>query len=261
MKTGAKKIIAREFLMLIAVLVLGLLVFLFTFPYNLYKKHQATNLEDSIVNTQKLYDSINRSLNKGNWYPPIKDQEVISSSDTGFVMKADNLPKLPKGFTLLQKKLLPLYSFFRLANDPKIPSAQLYENLKADGYGTENIGSEIEFIHKLKSDKKAKQLYSLLIIDGYTIKSLSTEQNFSNAMKIKSEYWDRAYNLEEESRHLIKQFNKLNNQKANLELETLTFKDQVRLGLLAILFSSSILFVFRYIYYAIRWSIKTLKTE
>ena len=71
MKLSTKKIIAQEFLTLIIVLTLGLISFLFTYPYNLYKRHQVENISTEI-SKKKLADSLSISykskLGKQNWY-------------------------------------------------------------------------------------------------------------------------------------------------------------------------------------------------
>lgn len=72
MKLQTKKIFAKEFLILIMVIVVGIVCFLCTYPYNFYRHSQITSLRKSIVEETKLSDSLAHDyeikFQKKNWF-------------------------------------------------------------------------------------------------------------------------------------------------------------------------------------------------
>ncbi|WP_291122944.1 hypothetical protein, partial [Flavobacterium sp. UBA6046] len=59
MNIQTKKIIAREFLILLIVIGLGIIGFLSIYPYNLYRNKQIEDLSNIINRKQKGIDSLN----------------------------------------------------------------------------------------------------------------------------------------------------------------------------------------------------------
>jgi len=72
MKLTTKKIIAREFLILMLVLALGLISFFCTYPYNAFERHQVEKKSTEILEKSKLADSLSFSfkskLDKQEWF-------------------------------------------------------------------------------------------------------------------------------------------------------------------------------------------------
>jgi hypothetical protein len=72
MKLITKKIIAREFLILTLVIVIGLICFLSTFPYNSFIHHQIKNLKNEIDQKRTLSDSLSKpystKIQNQEWY-------------------------------------------------------------------------------------------------------------------------------------------------------------------------------------------------
>ncbi len=59
-----KKIIAREFLVLITTLIIGIIAFLSIYPYNIYHQNQVETINAQILIKKKISDSLSQSYNK-----------------------------------------------------------------------------------------------------------------------------------------------------------------------------------------------------
>lgn len=72
MNNKIKKIIAREFLLLIFALLIGVLTYLCVYPYNAYKRYKIESYSASVVEKTKLSDSLSRVFNakqhKHSWF-------------------------------------------------------------------------------------------------------------------------------------------------------------------------------------------------
>ena len=72
MKLTTKKIIAREFLILTLILTVGIFSFLFTYPYNAYKRYQVQNINTEISKKRDKADTLSLSftnkINQRKWY-------------------------------------------------------------------------------------------------------------------------------------------------------------------------------------------------
>lgn len=72
MKLTTKKLIAREFLIMILVLTIGLISFLCTYPYNAYKRNQVENKSIEISEKSKKVDTLSLSfknkIDLQNWF-------------------------------------------------------------------------------------------------------------------------------------------------------------------------------------------------
>ena len=64
MNKKTKKIIAREFLILFALIVSGLLTFVCIFPYNLYQQKRINEIENIISERKAIADSLNKSVSE-----------------------------------------------------------------------------------------------------------------------------------------------------------------------------------------------------
>ncbi|MBE7440841.1 MAG: hypothetical protein HS119_00090 [Flavobacteriales bacterium] len=89
MKLQTKKIIAREFLVLTITIVIGLIAFALTYPYNLYRHNQVGNLEKTISEKTTLSDSLSKSFEskkeKRNWLGEKCAKEVDVNPDTTYI--------------------------------------------------------------------------------------------------------------------------------------------------------------------------------
>jgi hypothetical protein len=86
MRLQIKKIIAREFLILIVTICIGLLAFSLTYPYNFCRQHQVDNLTNKIITKENLADSLSTSfdtkIKKKKWLNKKLNEEFDLSSDT-----------------------------------------------------------------------------------------------------------------------------------------------------------------------------------
>jgi hypothetical protein len=267
MNLKTQKIIAREFLTLLIVIGLGLFGFLCTYPYNFYKNQEIGNFDKRIGKLQSGLDSIYRVLGY-DWHPPVEDSLVT-----------DTL--LPNGYSLVRKEgeLLPLpppkRNLLKTTNSDtdkygvpiirkKIPAEKIYEGLINSGYNIDNLGGDKDdFIRHVQKTSNSINLYENLIGQGFTISTLGTKVEFLKAIKVIDKYWINRITLNNRTQKIQLEIKKLNNQKKNIEQQILPFANhensQVRFGFLTGILSLILLFGFRYIFYAVRWSIKTLR--
>lgn len=72
MKLQTKKLIAREFLLMTLAFAVGFISFLFIYPYNYYRASQTDNLDKTIVEKNKITDSLayqfKSKSQKKDWY-------------------------------------------------------------------------------------------------------------------------------------------------------------------------------------------------
>lgn len=70
MNQKTKKIIAREFLILLVLIIVTSLIFVGIIPYNLYQENRIEKINNSLIEKEELNDSLNRSVSD-----KIKNQE------------------------------------------------------------------------------------------------------------------------------------------------------------------------------------------
>lgn len=213
MNKKIRKIIAREFLLLLVLIVLGSLIVLSVFPYNAYQRNQVVNLNSEIGLKEKQTNSLHKTVNE-----KIKNQEWF------FVKVSSEFDIANSEYSEL-KTLWPLLQ--RIAENDS--TAYRWNNK------WEN--SLIEF-HKSIGFKNPEELESFIEQNSvYSKDSIDLKKSNEIRIEIKG----------------------LNTRKSDLKRKIFTESDKenMAIGIGIILFG--ILFLSRYLFYAIKWSIKTLK--
>ena len=213
MRKQSKKIIAREFLLLILTVVVSVVVFLFTYICNSYHTNASEKIENKIFSMMASVDSLvfqfNNKTNKQTWFYN-KINEII---DVDEYVSAE---KLWEGQ-------------LELAKIDSIRWPWLDKNFIEEAAFLKKIGFE--------SDSDVRKF---ILVN--TISELDSS-NRSKSVELRNE---------------IKNLEK---SKINHEEHILTFKDQIvvlQYSMCTLLF---IFFIFRYLIYSIKWSIKTLREK
>ncbi len=213
MKLNRKKIIAREFLILISCIVVAVFAFVGTYPYNYVVNSKIERLKNSINPLTEEIDSLEKPFTQ-----KVNNQKWIFDE---YKERAD---------TEIYKDHSELWDRFE-------------ELQKADSiiFKWNNVWSkEQKGIIKEIGSKNGNDFNQFILKN-----SLSNEniKNKSTADSLRSE------------------INKLESQIRNKEYQRLDFDDQVQFALLFLIIISIIAFLFRYLSYSIKWSIRTLKQK
>jgi hypothetical protein len=236
MKVQTKKVIAKEFLYLLLVIALGLVCFLSTYLYNLYLNNQDGNLDKIIVQKEKLADSLKNLLNvKNDPFKKYGGYEIIPTKKISINQFAEKIKeKYPEYFKIddriLVEKVIAKYPVY-LAS--------------VDITGLKGISDSVDGLPILKKKKSSRENW-----DNYMEIKLSSNDSLGFPPPFKT--WKQSEKIKSE---LIK----ANFEKLQIETKVLSFKDQVALGCKALIFFFIMLFGVRYLYYAAKWSIITLK--
>lgn len=266
MKLKTKKIIAREFLLLIAVLTASVIGFIGTYPYNSYWVAKSKSSEKEINTKQKIIDSLNlvlgKSLNKGLdttsaglpifnmgkvWQPPATDPEVGLAPPPPKILNANAASDTDEYGIPIKRK--------------KIPVEKIYDNLLKAGYTVANVGTKDEFVQKLQNLKNGDKLYKVLQREGFTEVQLGTEEEFLKAISIKDNYWNERIRIYNQINDIGLQITKLNQRKSDANLKILTIQEQQRFAFLFFIILLTGIFGLRYLGYTVKYSLKILKQE
>lgn len=216
MKLQTKKIIAREFLLLMFSFGIGLVAFSCTYLYNFYHHTKSQNISSEIENKEFIADSLAKPLDNKTkqqvWFYN-KNIEMGDSSASWTYGSPEKLWHRMDELAL-QDSIIIKYQ--------KVWTPELKELLS-------NLG--------FKSPNKLQDF-----IDKNRITS-EDNSNFEKAKNIRPE------------------INSLKSNLANHNYKVLFFKSQIEFGFWAFCISLLIFFAMRYIFYSIKWSIKTLKQK
>ena len=215
MNKRVKKIIAREFLILLVLIVLTSLVFVCVYPYNSYQKNKIEKIDSSINEKEKLTENLHKSVNE-----KIKEQEwFYEKVSSEFDITNSEYSELKTLWPILQ----------RIAEND---STEYRWNNKWEK-------SLIDF-HKSIGFKNGKELEAF-------IEKNSISSNDSIQLK--------------KSEKIRAEIGKLKEQRTELKYKTLNDNDKLDLvgGIGLALFG--ILFILRYLIYAVKWSLRTLKEK
>jgi hypothetical protein len=215
MKLTTKKIIAREFLTLTLVIVIGLICFLSTFPYNSFRHYQIKNLKGEIDQKRTLSDSLLKSystkIQNQEWYfKKLNDEFDLGEFNTNEkwwfhsmqLAKNDSISIRWKGVWSQDKTVIKFFNKIGFLNGDSLQRFIIINNLDK---------SDIE--NKTKADNLQKEIAEI------------------------------------ESKEII------------VANSVLTYEDQFSFSLMALIILASLSFGFRYLYYGIKWSLKTLKQK
>ena len=213
MKLETKKIIAREFIMLVITFVIAAFAFFGTYVYNFYQHHQADKLNKSILVKTTIADSLaksyNSKLNNQKWFYD-KNSEKVDLSDAEY-----NSP----------------YKLWKRLYDLSVKDSI---KIKFDKVWTTEIKDLLKGIN-LESPEKLKTF-----IDNSRI-TQTDSSDFSKANIIYSE------------------INSVKKERINYQENVLEINKQFRFGLWTFIIFAILLFGVRYLFYGIKWSLRTLK--
>ncbi len=215
MRLETKKIIAREFIMLVATVALAIVAFLGTYIYNFYQHNQVDKLNKRILDRTVIADSLAKSYNSKlanqKWFYD-KNNEKVDLSDAEY-----NSP----------------YKLWKRLYDLSVKDSI---KAKFENVWTVEIKNLLRELN-LESPEKLKTF-----IDNSRI-TQTDSSDFSKANIIYSE--------------LIS----IKSTKENQIDKVLDINKQLRFGLWTLIIGLICLFGIRYLYHAIKWSLKTLKQK
>lgn len=213
MNNKRKKIIAREFLILVGCLLGALIGFICTYPYNYFTNSNIAELNKEIRIVELKIDSIQRPIQK-----KISEQKRVYKE----WMNNDGLDKTA-------------YADYR------------------------EHWARLEYLQKEDSIQfKFKNVWVKVVIDHLKNMGFSNSNELSEfiATNSISEY-DK--NLQTKSKPLVDEISELREKCRDKKGDVLSFNDQLDFSLVVLLFVGIIAFPFRYLIYAIKWSLRTLK--
>lgn len=284
MKVSAKKIIAREFLLLMIVSFIGLFTFLGTYFYNLYLENKKNNLENQFRLETKTKDSLVRNQ---------INPEIISFTSAGPIIQFE------KGFIYLYKEnetnLSRILKQMKNLNKPENEKQIFFTNfskkhsLKLDTVYNTKDGQQVTKSELLYSGytepriSKGLENGILTILGGLAERKISvtfpdganviiTEAELLTAVS-KGAKWSSGpdeiikvpINPKKYLRNKDKLSSLLNNEKElalqikNLDSKILSFDKRLNFSLGFLLVCATVVFLVRYVIYGISWSFKTLK--
>lgn len=215
MNKRIKKIIAREFLVFLALVIIGGIIVLCVFPYNAIKQNKVDKLDLNIVQLENEIDSLG-----GNAIKKQKKQEWYYS-------------KLSSEFDVEKPPYDKLSTFWeRLEKHAKQDSLK-YKWIDKWSDKVQEFHSELDF-------KNGNQFQDFVLNNSLTksdsLDLKKTEKLKSELEKITEDRNETKWDKVSENHHL-----------------------DIAGGVFIFLFI--IMFILRYIYYAIKWSFRTLKNE
>lgn len=216
---SSKKIIAREFLLLITTVFIGLVAYLAVFPYNSYKDNRAHKVYQQEVEKSVLRDSFQKEVN--------------------------------------------------LIIEPA--SFKLHSYLKSE-YNVEDYNI---FLLDMQDMEKRKRLYQTLIkkedytktFDEFNFQFFENIEKGKNYLTDNNEKIKRSKVVQDEKNALTLMREKIMSEKFSTETKCITenkkekavYSEQLNFSIKICFILFSLLFGLRYLFYSIKWSIKTLK--
>lgn len=206
MNLQTKKILAKEFLILVLTLTLGLLSFLCTFPYNQYKYNQIENFDRTIKKRQKTADSLTiadslskiennlrliknpkyklwQKLNKSSYYTKSYDEFNNQFSNPESIGKLYNALHDSSYYTKSQDAFNQQY-FFDIPSSDKLEL--LYNKLK-ENQTIKGLPKDYNTFKTVMQDPvKARDMYNALL-NNETVTGLPKDfDKFSNTLGLKT---------------------------------------------------------------------------
>lgn len=215
MRLYIKKIIAREFLVLVLVSFLCGIGFLLTYPYNAYQKNQVNRFSSAIGLKEELFDSIYHfyklKYDKQNWF---------------FTQYSNEFGTLDYRYNSKEKV------WNRLSYLSKNDSIAFKWNRVWD--------ADLIKFHKEIGFQTPQQLDAFIKENSM---SLNDSASKNSALKVMNE------------------IDSLRNQQKQFNGKILSYEDQINFSIMVWIVFACLLFGLRFLYYAIRWSIVTLKQD
>jgi len=154
MRIEIKKIIAKEFLVLMLSLGIGLVLFIGISVYNSYLWNHCYKLNTIIINKQKLADSL-KTLN---WEPPYDAVEVVPIADKSDTKKKYDFSSFDSAVNKSSKKSDPLSI---LPSNTDLLNLQIQQKKKRLIFAnqTKKINQDLYALNKQTNDIKLKTFY------------------------------------------------------------------------------------------------------
>jgi hypothetical protein len=210
MQLQTKKIIAREFLLLMLAIIIAVIGFFCTYPYNNYRQKQVDAIHDTIATKQIIAADLTKSYN----------EKVIKQSHF---------------------------------NDDFRSHFNDYET------NMDTIWNTLYFIAKSNSmtdrwnNKWDGKLKGFFIQEGFTKASVLKDFILTNIL------YKKDLDNKAKSDVLFIEISNLENKATDISRRRMSFENQLRTAGLVFLIAITILFALRYLFYAIKWSIKIVR--
>jgi hypothetical protein len=250
MKLRTKKILAREFLMVLSALLIGILAFIGTYIYNYFDRNEIIKIEKSIArnmilsdslsgpySTKRLFDSLVKYQNYNNNYNAFKKQYstngMIDTLFNGFVSAG-----------LYTRSKDEFYDYYFPFGKPA-SSISLNEK---------DVRSLTVIVQRMLDNQESDQSIKS-IIKRFKVKNAVPQ---SSSLVVSTSVDSLNY---QKSIAINDDIKKLETELKNKITDIPSIDDQFHLSFGVFLISIIPLFLIRYLFYSIKWSVKTLKQK
>ena len=221
-----KKIIAKEFLILLSVLTISLLTFPITYSYNAYLSNKKKILEDSIKNTPILWEENYTSL-RNSYNKKFETQKAVFRTASNYYNNVGSYKQFNSSYIL--------WNNFKLKLNSK-SNTQLYNEYK-DFIIFHNSYWYIDYDDRIPNNIEG--------FSNFIEYNLLTEEDIENN-KLSWEHQSYRNDIQQRIYDLIKKmFNK---------------NEQFKIALYTFYILFSIAFILRFLVVSIKWSIKEIKS-
>jgi|GEM_PF-2919141 len=264
MKKELKKIIAREFLIAIAVFILSAITFLSIYPYNWFKSKQINSISESINLQDKILDSLSNSYKKKSdnqdWlYNQFKERFEESVKAAYNADKSEN--KFDLTFFSCVVHYIAISKVVPKHYDKTKTDAEIFDEVAKEYFNKPKIQFATDFwgslynIYCNKVPISWDKSWSKELIDFFVESGFKTPNDLSNFIKTNT-----IYTTETELKDSTQKQKDIAVEKKNtINNSMLSVDDQKEFALKGLLIFFITLFPLRYLYYGIKWSLSTLK--
>ena len=221
-----KKIIAKEFLILLSVISISLITFPITYSYNTYLSNKKEILEDSIQNTPFLWEENYTSL-RNSYDKKYETQKNIFTTASHYYYNV--------GYG---KEFYSSYNFWNnFKSKLKTKSSTMLYNENKDFILFHNNKWYVDYEDKIPNN--AEGFFNFIEYN------LLTEEDIENH-KLSWEHQSYRYDIQQRINELLKQM--------------LSKREQIKIASNTFYILFTIAFILRFLLISIRWSIKELKS-
>lgn len=235
MKLQTKQIIAREFLLLTIVFLVGLITFGGTYIYNSIQQKKINSLTKTISTKSATADSLAKVFQDAE--NKVRNEE--------FIVKSYNEDGLP-----ILKKINPSY-YLKESDRDKL------DGIVIQMTNTGKTENDIQTVVDDFKEKNAIRYDSLHDPLGILLPKNTHLFHLSNSKTLSAK---DSINYQQ-SLNMISEIKQIETERSNYNFNILSFNNRIDLSLKALLISGIILFIIRYVIYGISWSIKTLRQK
>ena len=274
MNIQIKKVIAREFLILLSAVVLGIIVYNSIFPYNYYQNQQKNRLTKKLLADRVVCDSLVLQFNTKELNQKWLFNKNLELSASYMLWEAlDSLDIIPKNTA---------YDLFFQTYSISEAQMKLWNNIHSKDLYTKSLSDFKEQFFPKKQNLFNSNIHTLTSFwtflddltkkDSIIVNELLNERiknklkmigfnspedlikfiNRNRITKLDSANYKKAYPLQENIKNL-------ENRVRKCEQKTISKNRQLDIGTYSLIFFVFIFFVLRYLFYSIKWSIRILK--